>query len=315
MRDLEQNMAQLLKAAGDLLRLKILRVLKSESFGVQELAFIFDMPQPGMSHHLKVLNNAGLVKSRREANTIFYRRQLINSSHPLAFLVSSLYHGADLIELDKPTNKKIKTIHTQRRAASVEFFNKNADNFSENQERIAVYDLYREPLESLILESVQGNNKKAFEIGPGAGDLLSFLSNKFNSVIAIDNSLEMLNKAKKKLSKIENVQYIHSELSEEIVSESSADLLVLNMVLHHFSAPAEMFKLFYDGLHKGGILVIADLCKHHQEWVHEACGDIWMGFDPDEVHMWANQVGFQQGQSLYIGLKNGFQIQLQTYLK
>ncbi|NER61952.1 winged helix-turn-helix transcriptional regulator, partial [Pseudomonas sp. MAFF212428] len=55
--DHEQSdaLAALCKASGDPLRLKVLRALASDSFGVLELAQIFAVGQSGMSHHLKVL--------------------------------------------------------------------------------------------------------------------------------------------------------------------------------------------------------------------------------------------------------------------
>ena len=54
----------------------MLRALANDSFGVLELAQIFATGQSGMSHHLKVLAQAGLVATRREGNAIFYRRAL-----------------------------------------------------------------------------------------------------------------------------------------------------------------------------------------------------------------------------------------------
>jgi transcriptional regulator, ArsR family len=61
------TLAALCKASGDELRLNVLRALASDSFGVLELAQIFDVGQSGMSHHLKVLAQAELVATRREA--------------------------------------------------------------------------------------------------------------------------------------------------------------------------------------------------------------------------------------------------------
>ncbi|KFJ92302.1 hypothetical protein JF55_09160, partial [Pseudomonas sp. 1-7] len=58
------ELAALCKAGGDPLRLNVLRTLSNDSFGVLELAQIFAIGQSGMSHHLKVLAQAGLVATR-----------------------------------------------------------------------------------------------------------------------------------------------------------------------------------------------------------------------------------------------------------
>ena len=52
-------LANLLKAAGDRLRLQILRVLSQDSFSVSELCTIFEQRQSALSHHLKILMEAG----------------------------------------------------------------------------------------------------------------------------------------------------------------------------------------------------------------------------------------------------------------
>ena len=70
------ELSALCKAGGDPLRLNVLRALANDSFGVLELTQIFATGQSGMSHHLKVLSQAGLVATRREGNAIFYRRAL-----------------------------------------------------------------------------------------------------------------------------------------------------------------------------------------------------------------------------------------------
>ena len=70
----EQALLSLCKASGDPLRLMILRVLRNDSYGASELAQLFGVRQNALSHHLKLLAGAGLVASRREGNSIFYRR-------------------------------------------------------------------------------------------------------------------------------------------------------------------------------------------------------------------------------------------------
>jgi ArsR family transcriptional regulator len=65
----------------------------------------------------------------------------------------------------------------------------------------------------------------------------------------------------------------------------------------------------------GGYLLIADLCAHSQAWTKEVCGDLWLGFDPEELDLWGAEWDFAVVQSLYLGLKNGFQIQLKVLQK
>src|SRR3546814_13076933 len=68
--DASDSLAALCKAGGDALRLNVLRALASDSFGVLELAQIFAIGQSGMSHHLKVLTQAGLLATRRAGNAV-----------------------------------------------------------------------------------------------------------------------------------------------------------------------------------------------------------------------------------------------------
>jgi ArsR family transcriptional regulator len=60
--------------------------------------------------------------------------------------------------------------------------------------------------------------------------------------------------------------------------------------------------------------VIAELCRHEQQWVTEACGDQWLGFETPELHEWAHRAGFSVLESQYLAQKNGFRLQIHSYL-
>src|SRR5690554_4013251 len=94
------RMAACLKAAGDPLRLAILRVLARGSYGVLELSRIFAMKQSGMSHHLKVLANAELVATRREGNSIYYRRAHAPADDPHYEMQAAIYRSLDQLALE-----------------------------------------------------------------------------------------------------------------------------------------------------------------------------------------------------------------------
>ncbi len=63
------------RALADPTRMEILeRIAASgEEMGCSTLASECPVSQPTISHHLKELTNAGLIKSRREAKFIYYR--------------------------------------------------------------------------------------------------------------------------------------------------------------------------------------------------------------------------------------------------
>ena len=64
--------ANLMEMLSQPVRLRLLCILLDGEKTVLELAGLVNMSQPGMSHHLKKLRDTGLVKTRREAQTIYY---------------------------------------------------------------------------------------------------------------------------------------------------------------------------------------------------------------------------------------------------
>lgn len=67
-----KKIADFYKALGDEVRLKILHMLSEQEMCVCEIIDKLDMSQPAVSHHLKVLRQAGLVKDSRDGKWIYY---------------------------------------------------------------------------------------------------------------------------------------------------------------------------------------------------------------------------------------------------
>jgi ArsR family transcriptional regulator len=64
-----------LKALGDPTRLKILRQLlrAREPVCVCEISAVHELSQPTISHHLKLLREAGLIRGQRRGTWVYYR--------------------------------------------------------------------------------------------------------------------------------------------------------------------------------------------------------------------------------------------------
>ncbi|WP_369636752.1 ArsR/SmtB family transcription factor [Nocardia sp. JMUB6875] len=69
-------LASTFKALGDPVRLRLLSLIAAaggEEVCVCELTPAFDLSQPTISHHLKVLREAGLLSSERRGTWVYYR--------------------------------------------------------------------------------------------------------------------------------------------------------------------------------------------------------------------------------------------------
>ena len=67
------NLSELFKVFGDSTRIRILyELLRCEELCVQHLAERLSMGQSAISHQLRILRGAGLVRPRREGKTVFY---------------------------------------------------------------------------------------------------------------------------------------------------------------------------------------------------------------------------------------------------
>ena len=73
-REQAERMATIAKALGDPIRMQLVDVLRKHAgkVCVCELVPLFDLSQPTVSHHLKVLREAGLVASERQGLWAYY---------------------------------------------------------------------------------------------------------------------------------------------------------------------------------------------------------------------------------------------------
>jgi ArsR family transcriptional regulator len=66
------DLAELFKVFGDSTRIKILCALAESDLCVCDIAALFGMTQSAISHQLRVLKQASLVKYRKEGKIVYY---------------------------------------------------------------------------------------------------------------------------------------------------------------------------------------------------------------------------------------------------
>lgn len=310
-----ESLTALCKASADSLRLLVLRVLRKDSFGVSELCSIFDIRQPALSHHLKVLATAGLVAARREGNSIFYRRAELGQDPQLAALRQSLFEAVDQVSLPSGIETALVTLQRQREENSRNFFRLNADKFRQQQDLIASYGQYADVVTEVLEEAPLKHRGTVLEVGPGDGSFLLELAPQFEKVVALDNAPGMLAQARDKVDEagLANVSFVLGDPTSPELGDLQADCAVINMVLHHTPNPGQVLKDVSVRLAADGVVLVTDLCNHDQGWARENCGDLWLGFDPQELGHWAEDAGLHEIASVYLAQRNGFQVQVRLF--
>src|SRR5437764_12420491 len=86
---------ELLRAAGEPTRMRILALLAREELAVLELGRVLGQSQPRVSRHLKLLADAGLVERFPEGAWVFYRLTGVGPARALVETALALVSGAD----------------------------------------------------------------------------------------------------------------------------------------------------------------------------------------------------------------------------
>jgi len=88
-----EEMSHFLKLLSDGTRLEILRRLYVREHCVCDFVELFDISQPAVSRHLKLLRQSEIILERRERQWIHFR---INPNHPQYDLLLSILEAVDL---------------------------------------------------------------------------------------------------------------------------------------------------------------------------------------------------------------------------
>ena len=304
-------LGMLLRAAGDDLRLSILRALAKDSFSVSELCIIFDLRQSALSHHLKILIDAGLLDRRKEGTAVFYHRALATGPHQA--VQEQIFTHLDAEPLLIECTAGIERVQRQREQNSQVFFKGNVTRFRAQQELIAPWADYSEMSLQLLDRLESSPLDTIAEVGVGEGWLLPHLHERASRVIALDLTEEMLSLARAHAGHLAGIEFVQGSTDTLIASGVAADAVIANMVLHHAPDPKRILAEAVNLLTPSGALIVSELCAHDQSWAREHCGDLWLGFMPDELVEWAEEAGLKLEASVFLAQRNGFRIQVQHF--
>src|ERR1035437_8489474 len=268
-----------LRALSDPTRLRVVALLEKDELSVAELQEITRMGQSRISTHLGLLQDSGLVQSRRDGKRTFYKLPPPANGVTGEIIQLALRgarelpeHSADLINL--------KRILSRRREQAQVYFNQVAGRFDR------VYGPGRswEAFGHLLLRMLPPIT--VADLGAGEGLLSELLARRCRKVIAVDNSEKIVafGAAKAKKNGLKNLEFRQGDLQTPPIEANSVDLVILTQALHHAEDPAAALVSAAKLLKPNGQILILDLLKHNFDKAHELYGDRWLGFAESDLH-------------------------------
>jgi ArsR family transcriptional regulator len=296
------------KTLGDETRLRLLNILCFQEFNVQELTEILEMGQSRISRHLKLLQNSGIIESRRDGLWAFYRAVDKGPGQRFTDSIRYLFQEDQIFESDLERAAEIlRTGSLQSRR----FFDSLAPGW-EVMKRSIIGEL---DLVGEIIERIP-RTECAADLGCGSGALLEGMPARVQTIIGVDSSREMLAEARRRLEKQGREFNLRiGELEHLPLRDQEVDSAVINLVLHHLRNPREGLLEARRILRKGGTLIIVDFCKHDEEIMRSRYGDQWLGFSIREIELWLEETGFTIEEQQLFPVRMGLTVVLYRSIK
>jgi ubiquinone/menaquinone biosynthesis C-methylase UbiE/DNA-binding transcriptional ArsR family regulator len=278
-----------LRALSDPTRLRIIALMERDELSVNELQEVTRMGQSRISTHLGLLQDAGLLESRREGKRSFYRLQPNADNMALEFIKLAI-RGAKELPEHRSDQINLKRILARRNEQAQVYFNQVAGRFDRSYGPGRSWQAFGHFLLRILPPLVVA------DLGSGEGLLSELLARRAKKVIAVDNSEKMVafgaNKAKK--NGLKNLEFRLGDLDNPPIDPQSVDLVILSQALHHAAEPAKAIQSAFKILRPGGHIWILDLMKHNFDRAHELYGDRWPGFAESDLHHWLEAAGFKK---------------------
>jgi len=278
-----------LRALSDPTRLRMVALLERDELSVNELQEITRLGQSRISTHLGLLQDAGLLQSRREGKRTFYKPNAQADGAARELIQLAIRGARELPEYDGD-QINLKRILARRREQAQVYFNQIAGRFDRVYGPGRSWQAFGHLLLRILPPLVVA------DLGAGEGLLSELLARRCKKVIAVDNSEKMVafGMAKAKKNGLKNLEFRLGDLQEPPIEPNSVDLVILSQALHHAEAPAKAIAAAYRILRPRGQIMILDLLKHNFEKAHELYGDRWPGFAESDLHRWMEQAGFKK---------------------
>ncbi|MGE3510621.1 MAG: ArsR/SmtB family transcription factor, partial [Vicinamibacterales bacterium] len=273
--DVKQASA-LYRLLGDEARLRLLRVLRRERLNVTELTGVLGLAQSGVSRHLGLLKEAGLVTEERDAGYTYYRLSPALHDGPRRGLWEAVEQQFDAAGQDPAVRADESRLQEVLRLR-VENFDTHGSADTRDARQLVPGRSWAAWARALgmLLPPLE-----VADLGCGEGFLTIEAARWAKRVIAIDRSAVVLERARAlaKRRRVANVVWKQGELERLPLKDASVDVALLSQALHHAGQPEIAIAEAVRITRPGGRVLILDLREHQEEWVRAKLGDRALGF-------------------------------------
>jgi ArsR family transcriptional regulator len=264
--------ASLYRLLGEEARLRLLRVLAQDRLNVTELTAVLGIAQSGVSRHLGLLRDAGLLAESPAGGFTYYRLDEPAADSPLAGLWALLrdqFAAAATTPQGRADDARLQEVRRLRRE-NFDVHGADAGQLVPGRSWAAWARALGHLLPPLDVA----------DLGCGEGYLTIEAARWARTVTAVDRSAPVLREAKALAQRqgVANITWKRGDIERLPLGDASVDVALLSQALHHAADPPRALAEAARILRPGGRLLVLDLRTHDQAWVKDRLGDRWLGF-------------------------------------
>jgi ArsR family transcriptional regulator len=282
---------EILRAAGEPSRLRIVALLAREELAVMELCQIMDQSQPRVSRHLRLLTSSGLVERFPDGGWAFYR---LTADSPRRAILDPVLANVDEHDAALTRDRdRLAAVRAERAAKAQSYFERNAPLWDQLR---SLYVSEADVEAAILAAAPEGPLGEMIDLGAGAGRMLTLLAGRAASALGLDLSQQMLNIARLRVAEagLKHVELRHGDVFATGLPGRSADLVVMHQVLHYLNDPAAAVAEAARLVSPAGRLLIIDFAPHTLEHLREAHQHRRLGFPDEEMSRWVAAAGLKK---------------------
>ncbi len=282
---------EVLRAAGEPSRLRIVALLAREELAVMELCQIMEQSQPRVSRHLRLLTASGLVERFPDGGWVFYRLAAEPARSAILDRILSQVDSHDpFLARDRD---HLTAVRAERASAAEAYFARNAPRWDQLR---SLYVSEADVEAAVVAAAPEGPIGRLIDLGTGSGRMLTLLAPRAGAAVGLDLSQQMLNIARVRVAEagLSHCELRHGDIFATGLSDGSADLVVVHQVLHYLGDPAAALAAAGRLVAPGGRLLVVDFAPHGLEYLREAHQHRRLGFPDEEMSRWMVTAGLKR---------------------